>query len=66
MTRYYCFREGKKRRKAEAFENAGRADKAALEKVIVKPSCSIVKQISLHYCRSNCFYGAAGPADMGK
>ena len=66
-------REGKKRREAsEAFEAAGRADKAALEKsegeVIAKYlpeqlSEDDVKKMIAAAIEST---GAAGPADMGK
>ena len=66
-------REGKKRREAaEAFADAGRADKAELEKaegeVIAKYlpaqlTADEVKQIIADAIAST---GAAGPADMGK
>ena len=66
-------REAKKRREAaEAFADAGRADKAALEKsegeVIAKYlpaqlSADEIKQIIADAIAST---GAAGPADMGK
>jgi uncharacterized protein YqeY len=66
-------REAKKRREAsEAFETAGRADKAALEKaegeVIAKYlpaqlSIDDIKKMITDAITSTC---AAGPADMGK
>ncbi len=66
-------REGKKRREAaEAFENAGRADKAALEKsegeVIAKylPAQLSEADISAIIAEAIATTGAAGPADMGK
>lgn len=66
-------REGKKRREAaEAFENAGRADKAALEKsegeVIVKylPAQLSEADITAIIAEAIASTGAAGPADMGK
>ena len=66
-------REGKKRREAaEAFENAGRADKAALEKsegeVIVKhlPAQLSEADIAAIIAEAIASTGAAGPADMGK
>jgi uncharacterized protein YqeY len=59
-------REGKKRREAaEAFENAGRTDKAALEKsegeVIAKYLPAQLSEADIAAST-----GAAGPADMGK
>ena len=66
-------REGKKRREAaEAFENAGRADKAALEKsegeVIAKylPAQLSEADIAAIIAEAIAATGAAGPADMGK
>ncbi|MEI7540773.1 MAG: GatB/YqeY domain-containing protein [Actinomycetes bacterium] len=66
-------REGKKRREAaEAFENAGRTDKAALEKsegeVIVKylPAQLSEADIAAIIAEAIASTGAAGPADMGK
>ena len=66
-------REAKKRREAsEAFENAGRADKAALEKaegvVIAKylPAQLSVDEIMKIIADAVTSTGAAGPADMGK
>ena len=66
-------REGKKRREAaEAFENAGRADKAALEKsegeVIAKylPAQLSEADIAAIIAEAIASTGAAGPADMGK
>ena len=66
-------REAKKRREAsEAFENAGRADKAALEKaegvVIAKylPAQLSVDEIKKIIADAVTSTGAAGPADMGK
>lgn len=66
-------REAKKRREAsEAFENAGRADKAALEKaegeVIAKylPTQLSVDEIKKLIADAVASTGAAGPADMGK
>ena len=66
-------REAKKRREAsEAFENAGRADKAALEKaegeVIAKylPTQLSVDEIKKLIADAVTSTGAAGPADMGK
>ena len=66
-------REGKKRREAaEAFENAGRADKAALEKsegeVIVKylPAQLSEADITAIIAEAIASTSAAGPADMGK
>ena len=66
-------REGKKRREAaEAFENAGRADKAALEKsegeVIAKylPAQLSEADIAAIIADAIASTGAAGPADMGK
>ena len=66
-------REGKKRREAaEAFENAGRADKAALEKsegeVIAKylPAQLSEADIVAIIAEAIASTGAAGPADMGK
>ena len=66
-------REAKKRREAsEAFENAGRADKAALEKaegeVISKylPAQLSVDEIKKLIAGAIASTGAAGPADMGK
>ena len=66
-------REAKKRREAsDAFENAGRADKAALEKaegeVIAKylPAQLSVDDIKKLIAEAIASTGAAGPADMGK
>ena len=66
-------REAKKRREAsEAFENAGRADKAALEKsegeVIARylPAQLSVDDIKKMISDAIASTGAAGPADMGK
>ena len=66
-------REAKKRREAsEAFENAGRADKAALEKsegeVIARylPAQLSVEDIKKMISDAIASTGAAGPADMGK
>ena len=66
-------REAKKRREAsEAFENAGRADKAALEKaegvVIAKylPAQLSVDDIKKIIADAVTSTGASGPADMGK
>ncbi len=66
-------REAKKRREAsEAFENAGRADKAALEKaegeVIATylPTQLSVDEIKKLIADAIASTGAAGPADMGK
>ena len=66
-------REAKKRREAsEAFETAGRADKAALEKaegqVIAKylPAQLSVEDIKKMIADAITTTGAAGPADMGK
>ena len=66
-------REAKKRREAsDAFENAGRADKAALEKaegeVIAKylPAQLSVDDIKKLIADAIASTGAAGPADMGK
>ena len=66
-------REAKKRREAsEAFDNAGRADKAALEKaegeVIAKylPAQLSVNDIKKMISDAIASTGAAGPADMGK
>jgi uncharacterized protein YqeY len=66
-------REAKKRREAaEAFENAGRADKAALEKsegeVIAKylPAQLSEADIAAIIAEAIAATGAAGPADMGK
>ena len=66
-------REGKKRREAaEAFENAGRADKAALEKsegeVIAKylPAQLSEADIAAIIADAITSTGAQGPADMGK
>lgn len=66
-------REAKKRREAsEAFENAGRADKAALEKaegeVIAKylPAQLSVDEIKKIIADAVTSTGASGPADMGK
>ena len=66
-------REGKKRREAaEAFENAGRADKAALEKsegeVIAKylPAQLSEADIAAIIADAIASTGAHGPGDMGK
>jgi uncharacterized protein YqeY len=66
-------REGKKRREAaEAFENAGRADKSALEKsegeVIAKylPAQLSEADIAAIIADAIASTGAQGPADMGK
>jgi uncharacterized protein YqeY len=66
-------REAKKRREAsEAFENAGRADKAALERaegeVIARylPAQLSVDDIKKIISDAISSTGAAGPADMGK
>ena len=66
-------REAKKRREAsEAFESAGRADKAALEKaegeVIAKylPAQLGIDEIKKMIADAIASTGAAGPADMGK
>ncbi len=66
-------REAKKRREAaEAFENAGRADKAALEKsegeVIAKylPAQLSEADIAAIIAEAIAATGAAGPAEMGK
>jgi uncharacterized protein YqeY len=66
-------REGKKRREAaEAFENAGRTDKAELEKsegeVIAKylPAQLSEADIAAIIAEAIASTGAAGPADMGK
>ena len=66
-------REAKKRREAsEAFESAGRADKAALEKaegeVIAKylPAQLGIDEIKKMISDAITSTGAAGPADMGK
>ena len=66
-------REGKKRREAaEAFENAGRTDKAALEKsegeVIAKylPAQLSEADIAAIIAEAIASTGAQGPADMGK
>jgi uncharacterized protein YqeY len=66
-------REAKKRREAaEAFENAGRADKSALEKsegeVIAKylPAQLSEADISAIIAEAIASTGAQGPADMGK
>ena len=66
-------REGKKRREAaEAFENAGRADKAALEKsegeVIAKylPAQLSDADIAAIIAEAIASTGAQGPGDMGK
>jgi len=66
-------REAKKRREAsEAFESAGRADKAALEKaegeVIAKylPAQLGIDEIKKMIADAVASTGAAGPADMGK
>ena len=66
-------REAKKRREAsEAFESAGRADKAALEKaegeVIAKylPAQLGIDEIKKLISDAIASTGSAGPADMGK
>jgi len=66
-------REGKKRREAaEAFENAGRADKSALEKsegeVIAKylPAQLSETDIAAIIADAIASTGAQGPGDMGK
>ena len=66
-------REAKKRREAsEAFETAGRADKAALEKaegeVIAKylPAQLSADDIKAIIATAIASTGAAGPSDMGK
>ena len=66
-------REAKKRREAsEAFESAGRADKAALEKaegeVIAKylPAQLGIDEIKKMISDAIASTGAAGPSDMGK
>ena len=66
-------REAKKRREAsEAFESAGRADKAALEKaegeVLAKyvPAQLGIDEIKKMISDAITSTGAAGPADMGK
>jgi uncharacterized protein YqeY len=66
-------REGKKRREAaEAFENAGRTDKAALEKsegeVIAKylPAQLSEADIAAIIADAIASTGAQGPGDMGK
>ena len=66
-------REAKKRREAaEAFENAGRADKSALEKsegeVIAKylPAQLSEADIAAIIAQAIASTGAQGPADMGK
>lgn len=66
-------REAKKRREAsEAFDNAGRADRAALEKaegeVIAKylPAQLSVDDIKKMISDAIASTGSAGPADMGK
>jgi uncharacterized protein YqeY len=66
-------REAKKRREAsEAFDNAGRADKAALEKaegeVIAKylPAQLGIDDIKKMISDAIASTGATGPADMGK
>jgi uncharacterized protein YqeY len=66
-------REAKKRREAaEAFENAGRTDKAALEKsegeVIAKylPAQLSEADIAAIIAEAIASTGAQGPADMGK
>ena len=66
-------REGKKRREAaEAFENAGRADKSALEKsegeVIAKylPAQLSEADIAAIIADAITSTGAQGPTDMGK
>ncbi len=66
-------REGKKRREAaEAFENAGRADKSALEKsegeVIAKylPAQLSESDIAAIISDAIASTGAQGPGDMGK
>ena len=66
-------REGKKRREAaEAFENAGRADKSALEKsegeIIAKylPAQLSEADIAAIIADAIASTGAQGPGDMGK
>ncbi len=66
-------REAKKRREAsEAFDTAGRADKAALEKaegeVIAKylPAQLTADDIKAMIANAIASTGAAGPSDMGK
>lgn len=66
-------REAKKRREAsEAFETAGRADKAVLEKaegeVIAKylPAQLTADDIKIIIANAIASTGAAGPSDMGK
>ncbi|MFZ4107948.1 MAG: GatB/YqeY domain-containing protein [Candidatus Planktophila sp.] len=66
-------REAKKRREAsEAFDSAGRADKAALEKaegeVIAKylPAQLTADDIKTMIANAIASTGAAGPSDMGK
>ena len=66
-------REAKKRREAaEAFENAGRADKSALEKsegeVIAKylPAQLSEADIAAIIAEASASTGAQGPGDMGK
>lgn len=66
-------REAKKRREAaEAFENAGRSDRAALEKaegeVIGRylPAQLSVDEIKKMIANAIASTGAAGPGDMGK
>ena len=66
-------REGKKRREAaEAFENAGRADKSALERsegeVIAKylPAQLSEADIAAIIAEAIASTGAQGPGDMGK
>ena len=66
-------REAKKRREAaEAFENAGRADKSALEKsegeVIAKylPAQLSEADIAVIIAQAIASTGAQGPGDMGK
>ena len=66
-------REGKKRREAaDAFENAGRADKSALEKsegeVIAKylPAQLSEADIAAIIAEAIASTGAQGPGDMGK
>jgi uncharacterized protein YqeY len=66
-------REAKKRREAaEAFENAGRTDKAALEKsegeVIAKylPAQLSEAEVATIIAEAIAVTGASGPGDMGK
>ena len=66
-------REGKKRREAaEAFENAGRADKAALEKsegeviAMYLPAQLSEADIAAIIADAIASTGAQGPGDMGK